>query len=261
MTSFAKIGVVSSTVPHRSDAAQIYVKNGYAIKNDGYRQVVFDGKGVIRPVRTLHASGKLQDRHTQQIARNGDFILRHQWHPSTWFMYQFQASRGLVEVALKDHAAILATLPKELDQWLCVPAEYAISYLPPGCGWDGVDTESSKTKVDKIRRLFKGLEGVTTTDGVNWLDEVARHARVSPSKQLELDPNNEPAPVEMQFIKHCDWVVIDATGHRELITRESTSGKWELFGMPFPKGTVQAICVEWTGVGARLGVSFKHYNI
>lgn len=262
MNAFSKIATVKSTNLHNTDPGQLYVKNGYGIRNDGFRQVVFDPQGIVRPVRTIRSSGKLQDRHTQQVARNGDFVLRHQWFPSLWILYQFKTGKGLIEVPIKNHTNLLAVLPKALDEWMATPAEYSTSYLPAGCGWDGVETESSKGKTEKLRRLFKGLDNVELSNGVKWLDELVRHARVTPFHMLETEPNHLSAPERMEFSKGVrDWVVIDEHGHRELFLAENYRNSWELFGIDFPKGAKQAIAVDWVGSGTRLGVRLWYYNI
>lgn len=257
-----KLAIVKSTNQHTTDPNQLYIKNGYGIKNEGYRQVVFDPSGEVRPVRTIRSNGKLQDRHTQQIARNGDFVLRHQWFPSLWVLYQFKVGKGLVEVSLKEHAGILAKLPKALDEWMAIPTEYSTSYLPAGCGWDGVETESSKQKTEKLRRLFKGLDNVIRKDGVNWLDEFVRHARLTPFHMLQQEPVELNPPAQMEFCQGTrDWVAIDENGHRELFLAENYKNCWETLGLPFPAGTKQVMAIDWIGHGSRLGVRLWYWNI
>lgn len=244
------------------DVVQISICNGIGKVNKGYRQVAFDANGNVRPVQTAQWSGMPSDRHTKQIARNGDFVLRFEWFPAVWKLLQYKGGFGLEEVSLKDNAALLAKLPKELDAWLGVtPDKYTESFLPAGVGWDGVLTVSSKEKVSKIRELFSEVSGVETAEG-NWLDNLVRNALVSPFSAMDLKPT-EPLPptlkMETKWCEHTiEWLLWREGKPVEFYTGRDWSDEEYDQGAPMPDDVIKAIRIEWCN--DELGVSWRYYK-
>lgn len=165
--------------------------NGRASKLEGYRQVAFTMQGEILPVISANWKGIPTAKHTRQCAENGDLVLRVEWNrsPTIWKLYLVEGGElTYLPDGLNKYKSVLGKLPKDLDAWLASSERNIPSMLPAGIGWDGVYTVNSRKKVDSIRKLFQGLEGVVfnhPTEGeINWLDELCRQALVSSFRGL-----------------------------------------------------------------------------
>jgi len=221
----------------------LVVPNGQSKANKGFRQIVISPQGEVRSVLSADRSGERSKRCTKQVARKGDLVLRHSWFPSTWEVLMFTDGElhNLGANGFAQHARALKALPKEADAWLAA-TEAGESYLPAGCGWDGVRTTNDLRKEQDIRALFIGLEGVevdTPTGVQNWLDGVVRQASLSPFTGLPLNwskagqlPKELDAPAEYydsslaHVNEYTEWLLWYCDGRVERIVPEPTSGSW-----------------------------------
>lgn len=221
--------------------------------------MVFDTRGVVRPVNAAIWSGLLSSRTTKQIAKNGDLVLRHEWYPSVWKLYEFSGGVGLVEVAIGDYTEVLKKLPKELDAWMATPTKAEESFLPAGCGWDGVHTKSALEKLEQVRVLFSDFSGVTNADGDNWLDDVCRRALVSPQAKLDFTPTGiiPPTMTTTSADDTDEWCVWYSDGRSEIHRLTLTEG-WDFQEVPMPTGVYKAIHVSKSN--SKVAIEWHYYS-
>lgn len=247
--------------------------NGNAKRIKGYRQVAFNSEGEILPVIAARWSGKPTDRHTRQTAYNGDFVLRYEWSPALWTLLQVREGE-LVTLAdgLKTHRDILSRLPVELDDFLRSEERSCPSFLPAGLGWDGVNTQNSIKKMDKIRHLFKELSGVEfnfpAKGMLNWLDELCRQAAVTSHNLMEfkssvwLNGGNLPGPVLSTQDSFYQWVVWYENGMAEIIPFMPTEAVCTPTAIP--AGVKQIAVITWLAQnndrGESYGVAWQLYD-
>lgn len=167
------------------------LSNGMSKPSKGFRQVVLTPTGVVRPVHNAVRDGEHSRRHTNQIARNGDLVLRHSWFPCLWelFIYEDNSLILIPGENWKQHKAALDALPQELDQWLAgdgLSYTYEASYLPAGAGWDGANTAADLRKRNAIKAFFHAMDGVEV-DGELWIESIARKAQFSPFQGIPQD--------------------------------------------------------------------------
>lgn len=247
--------------------------NGDARLAGGFRQVAFSASGVIRPVQSAKWGGKLTDRHTRQRAMNGDFVLQHSWNPHLWTLFGVNDGRITpIPNGVKSHAALLAKLPKELDEFLRAPSENQPSFLPAGYGWDGVNTLNSLQKIDGIRHLFKGLSGTEyrfpdAPAAVNWLDEVCRQAKITSHRDIPMKPTKEtwgliPFQCALDYTGFQQAVLFKKNGMVEIYTPLEGEAS---FGVALDDDVLECITIEWypnhSSENGRFGIKWDYYTV
>lgn len=250
----------------------IDIVNGEGRVSSGFRQVAFSASGIIRPVQSAKWGGKLTDRHTRQRAMNGDFVLHHSWSPHLWTLFGVHEGRLTpIPNGVKSHAALLAKLPKELDEFLKCPTENQPSFLPAGFGWDGVNTINSLQKIDGIRHLFKGLSGVEyrfpgTDTPINWLDEVCRQAKITSHRDIPMKPGKEtwglvPFDRDEESALFQQAVLFKKNGMVEIYT--PMEGE-TLFGVGLADDVEECVVMQWhphSSENGRFGIKWDYYTV
>lgn len=170
--------------------------NGRASTNVGYRQVVISPRGEPRPVHRVVASGcQVADMATYQKPREGDLLVRCEWWPECHTISKLVNAEWLPlgDRGFTDYARLLSLMSDQLHEFLKPIEKREASFLPTGCGWDGVSTTASIRKESNIRELYRGLDATV-------VNEIVALAANSTYKAL---PDNwrsaHPMPVKLEY--------------------------------------------------------------
>lgn len=244
-----------------STKASIVVPNGNAKTNSGFRQVVLTPGGTVRPVQSAVRSGYRPDRCTNQVAREGDLVIRVTWYPEYWGISKVLGGvlTDLGHQGLIDYQPLIRNLSKEVEAFLQPTAERKESFLPAGCGWDGVNTQADLRKKERLEAFLRGADPY-------WIGKVVAQAMRSSGQGLPTNwAHAQPMPKVMDapakrwdgamvdIERYTQWLLIDDEGNYSIVNPEPTSGDWgsnyahsasgeyNYPPMPIPANTVKAV--------------------
>lgn len=146
------------------------VFNGCNKTNTGWRCVVIDPNGVLRPVQSQKFGPLIDKRTTCQMAQAGDYVITHEYYPHKTSYHQYDG-KDLKTIQRYELPDSVLTKSAMMESWLKAVGLQE-SYLPVGEAWDGINTVSSKKKELRIRRLFEGIDPT-------FVDKLVAHATTS----------------------------------------------------------------------------------
>ena len=209
----------------------LLISNGNMNTAQGWRQVAFSPEGEVRPVQSVRTRGYVQQCCTKQIAREGDFIWRHEYYPHKFQIFILKNGTPSLEATLSSFPIKIGA---ELKKWLEAVGMQE-SYLPVGCGWDGDNTVASSKRESRIRNVFKGVDETIVDTYYNYAINTN-----SPRDGLPCSWKEDSLPLPTQLDcpaeywdsslasvrETTEWILYHYDGTVEHLVPEPTEGSW-----------------------------------
>lgn len=184
----------------------------------GIRQVKLDSNYEVCPVfsvRRSNSDGDPNYQTTYQAPLDGNMVLRKQVGCS---IQGFHLNEHKDPYAHLDHdqlAIAIARTPIKVIEWLLdIERMQHTNFLPVGCGWDGVYSQTEILKQNKIRRfLSPRYDGVADYDpDGEWMNDIVFETGRTSKSLINLDWNtatildeDNPIPVDQD---HEQWFIV-----------------------------------------------------